>query len=121
VTTKYTFKQEYPGFVGFSDSAPPSTITMEINGELSLTQVLERFEEFLRGAGFHFDGHLDFVDDDSNNLPPNYADYEVNVDVDPNTGLDNTFFFNTDNMGSTTSITMPEEHSTYYYDYSRNK
>lgn len=111
MTTKYTFKQEYTGFSGLSESVPPSTITMEINGDVSLTQVLERFEEFLRGAGFHFDGHLDFITEE-----------EFTGDGHDGMGSTvDTFFINTDNMGSTTSITMPEEHSTYYYDYSRNK
>lgn len=64
VTTKYTFKQEYSGYTGFATEIPPSAITMEINGELSLPQVLERFEEFLRGAGFYLDGHLDIVNDE---------------------------------------------------------
>jgi hypothetical protein len=26
--------------------------------------VVEEFENFLRGCGYHFDGHLDFVDDE---------------------------------------------------------
>ena len=102
MTTKYTFKQEYPGYSGFATSTPPSTVTMEINGELSLPQVLERFEEFLRGAGFHFDGHLDFVNDEE--LPQSF---NINTDT---------------NMGSTTvtstvytmndTLTMPDRKST---------
>ena len=28
-----------------------------------LPEVLEEFETFLRGCGYYFDGHLDFVDD----------------------------------------------------------
>jgi hypothetical protein len=81
---------------------------MEVNGELTLTQVLERFEEFLRGAGFHFDGHLDFVNDE--------------VTPEPDT---NTFYVNTeawsDCSSTTSTMSLPEEHSTYYYDHSRNK
>ena len=64
VTTKYTFKQEYTGFSGLSYSSPPSTVTMEINGDLNLAQLLERFEDFLKGSGFGFEGHLDFVVDE---------------------------------------------------------
>jgi hypothetical protein len=37
---------------------------MEINGDLNLAQLLERFEDFLKGSGFGFEGHLDFVVDD---------------------------------------------------------
>lgn len=31
---------------------------------ITLPDLLEDFEEFLRGAGFHFDGHLDIVNDE---------------------------------------------------------
>lgn len=30
-----------------------------------LFDVLERFEEFLKGCGYHFNGTLDFVDEDA--------------------------------------------------------
>ena len=39
-----------------------STTTREFNAD-SLPAVLTEFELFLRGAGFYFDGNLDFVDD----------------------------------------------------------
>jgi len=124
VTTKYTFKQEYSGFTGFSEAVPPTTITMEVNGELSLPQIVERFEEFLRGAGFHFNGHLDFVNDD---------DVDDSKDQDDDNSQDQGDDINLDfgdiNIGSTyttmgdqtLTLKMPEKHSTYYYDYSRNK
>jgi hypothetical protein len=37
--------------------------TTEISADL-LPRVVEEFENFLRGCGYHFDGHLDFVDDE---------------------------------------------------------
>jgi hypothetical protein len=41
----------------------PTKNTTEIVADL-LPQVVEEFENFLRGCGYHFDGHLDFVDDE---------------------------------------------------------
>jgi hypothetical protein len=38
-------------------------ITHEVTQE-SLMSVLESFEQFLRGVGFYFDGHLDVVEDE---------------------------------------------------------
>jgi hypothetical protein len=37
--------------------------TVEFNAE-TLDDILNEFEMFLRGAGFHFEGHLDFVNED---------------------------------------------------------
>ncbi len=39
-----------------------SKITLEVQEE-SLRNVVEAFERFLKGAGFVYDGYLDFVDD----------------------------------------------------------
>ena len=39
-----------------------------------LEEVLNAFELFLRGAGFHFDGHLEFVDENNNPTNTSYAD-----------------------------------------------
>ena len=38
-------------------------VTMEVDTEC-LTDLLESFEDFLRGCGFRINGHLDVVDDD---------------------------------------------------------
>ncbi len=37
--------------------------SVEFNAE-TLDDILNEFEMFLRGAGFHFEGHLDFVNED---------------------------------------------------------
>lgn len=60
--TKYTFKQEYPGYSGMHTSSPKETVTIEFEGDITLPEMLEKFETFLRGCGFYFDAHLDFVD-----------------------------------------------------------
>ena len=39
------------------DESIDSKVTFETNNE-TLTEILEDFEQFLRGAGFHFDGQL---------------------------------------------------------------
>jgi len=39
--------------------------TVEFNGE-TLSDIVGEFEMFLRGCGFHFEGHLELVDYDAN-------------------------------------------------------
>lgn len=43
------------------DESLDSKITLETNSE-TLTDILAEFEQFLRGAGFHFDGQIDIVE-----------------------------------------------------------
>ena len=38
--------------------------TVEFNGD-SLSDIVSEFEMFLRGCGFHFEGHLELVDNDA--------------------------------------------------------
>ena len=45
------------------DEEDITTTTKEFNSEY-LYDVIENFEMFLRGCGFHFNGHLDFVQED---------------------------------------------------------
>lgn len=44
----------------------PVEITFEMPGEATLTQMLNNFESYLKACGFYFDGHLEFVDNESN-------------------------------------------------------
>lgn len=39
-------------------------ISMRIDPQSSLSDVLESFERFLKACGYCFDGHLDIVNDD---------------------------------------------------------
>ena len=94
--TKYTLKQEYPGYSGMHTSAPKETVTIEFEGDITIPEMLEKFETFLRGCGFYFDGHLDFVDEQ-------FPDW---------TGQDETEDWS-DEQGF--------EHSEYYFDTERNK
>lgn len=41
------------------------TIVHTISGESTLTDVLEAFQFFLKGCGYHFDGYVDIVDDEA--------------------------------------------------------
>jgi len=54
---KYTFISE-PS----ADWQRVSKVTFEFE-ELQLGSVVQHFEDFLRGCGFHFDGRLDFVEE----------------------------------------------------------
>ena len=39
-----------------------SKVTFEFE-EIQMVNIVQHFEEFLRGCGFHFDGRLDFVEE----------------------------------------------------------
>jgi hypothetical protein len=54
-----------------------SKVTMETNAE-SLSELLEEFECFLRGAGYYFEGKLDLVDQDDDF---SYDDEDDNEDI----------------------------------------
>lgn len=38
-------------------------VTIKIDPQSNLSDVLESFERFLRACGYYFDGHLDIVED----------------------------------------------------------
>jgi hypothetical protein len=58
--SKYTFICEHTDLYGKVDGK----ITHEVTQE-SLLSVIESFEQFLRGVGFYFDGHLDVVEEET--------------------------------------------------------
>lgn len=43
-------------------------VTVKTSAE-QLTDIISAFEDYLRGCGFHFDGRLELVDDDTDDLP----------------------------------------------------
>ena len=57
-TAKFTFDYTWRDSSGNLVSRTRNTTTEETLGE-----ILNAFELFLRGAGFYFQGHLEFVDD----------------------------------------------------------
>ena len=54
--SKYTFINENVDYNG----QPTETIKLEVEA-VHISDILESFERFLRGAGFVFEGQLDFV------------------------------------------------------------
>jgi len=56
----FTFAKEPDGTV-FESNQP--NVGMEFESQ-TLPEILLNFETFLRGCGFNFDGHLDFVVED---------------------------------------------------------
>jgi hypothetical protein len=116
VTTKFTFKQEYPGFSGMNYSSPPATVSVEVSGDLSVQQLLEKFEDFLRGAGYVFNGHI--VIEEEEDTPS--VSFGGSMD-------DNVTFFTDDSINLTgaaageTYVVTDSEHSSFYYDTERNK
>lgn len=59
--SKYTFIKE-PDPDNWLDEGD-STITVTFS-KITLEDIVSEFEYFLKGAGFHFEGHLDIVPDD---------------------------------------------------------
>ncbi len=60
---QFTFNSKFVGF-----GSPSTTVEFEAD---ALQDVLERFTDFLRGSGYHFDGYLDIVpfDEDIPEMP----------------------------------------------------
>ena len=59
--SKYTFTSEF-----VPDQLDRSNRAIKVSHEFeadTIEEVCSQFEDFLRGAGFHFDGHIDLVDD----------------------------------------------------------
>jgi len=63
--TCYTFTCEHFNYNNFTgdEKDVSSKHTVEFRAD-DLTTILEQFEMFLRGSGFHFDGQLDIVKQD---------------------------------------------------------
>lgn len=91
---KYIFKQ-------ISDYGVKAESTVEFEAD-SLSDILEQFQFFLKGCGFHFNGNIDINEEDS----------MVNYQGDGHEG-----------MGSLLSDfpNLEPEHSDYYYDTERNR
>jgi hypothetical protein len=67
-TAKFTFDYTWRGSDDELVSRTRHTTTEETLGE-----VLNAFELFLRGSGFHFDGHLEFVNEENHSTDVNYS------------------------------------------------
>ncbi len=46
-----------------------ATLTMEIPNDIAWPDLLRFFEEFMRGAGYYFDGTLDIVKEEEDEIP----------------------------------------------------
>lgn len=55
---KYTFNETD------MEEFSPVDITMDVPGDVTLTQMLYNFERYLQACGFVFDGRLDFVEEE---------------------------------------------------------
>jgi len=62
MNAKHTFKYVQEG----SEHYSPIEITFEVPTlEVTLTQMLDNFEGYLKACGFVFDGHLEVVDEET--------------------------------------------------------
>jgi len=66
---KYTFIHE-------DEQHPKTTIKHEVEGVITLTDLIENFERFLKASGYTFDGYLDIVDKESS-YPKETPEHEV--------------------------------------------
>lgn len=69
------------------------TITHQFETD-TLSDMLENFEDFLKGAGFHFEGHVDITNEDD------IKAFSIDIHESEGDGV---------------------KHSPYYYDTDRNK
>ena len=87
--------------------------TRHTTADETLGEVLNAFELFLRGAGFHFDGHLEFVDENNNPTNTSYAD--VNQPEFQNQQLEFDFvkelFTDLENFDKDTDIDLDDKKS----------
>lgn len=56
---KFTFVCEHQNIF---DGGTESKVTMEFD-EIQMSEVIEQFQDFLRGCGFYFDGRIEHVED----------------------------------------------------------
>jgi hypothetical protein len=82
-----------------------------------LPDVLTEVELFLKGAGFVFDGNLDFVNDFDTDLEPEWDDCYV----DPDFGDHGGGSVMADYPELYDEIDLPKTKSHYYFDTERNK
>jgi len=61
MSNKITFKYEWESKGEYSSNIPEKTVTHSTDAE-ALSDVLEAFEYFLKGSGFHFNGNIGIVD-----------------------------------------------------------
>lgn len=77
----FKFIQEYKDF----DGHMVQTVTFELPQDSTLTQVIEGFEHFLKGAGYQLDGYLDIVpiEQDTNEPHEWYMDKAADQEFPP--------------------------------------
>jgi hypothetical protein len=105
-TAKFTFDYTWRDTEGELVSRTRHTTTDETLGE-----VLNAFELFLRGSGFHFNGHLEFVNEDDHSTDVNYS--EVNQPEFQSQQLEfdfvNELFSDIENIDKDTDIDLDDK------------
>lgn len=84
-----------PSFTFKCDHGDGKVVTFDINEDF-LDEIITDFEYFLKGCGFHFDGRLEFVNDET------IVQEQESVFKDNNMNMDNSNI-NLDNMSVTFS------------------
>ena len=65
--TTFTYETEYSDKPIIGHCGTPRKMTVELAGDLSLPELIEQFENFIRGIGYipPDNAHLDYVDNDT--------------------------------------------------------
>lgn len=82
MATKFTFTYEDDGL------SSKDSVVFTTEGTKNLWELLEKFECFLSASGYHFDGHLEFVDNSMFDDTPSWIytdspDYDIRIDDFP--------------------------------------
>lgn len=78
----YTFKKTYKRDIGYGALSKDASLIKVKTDSDSLSDIVQAFEDFLRGCGFCFKGHLDIVDDESENETSLAEDWTVEESTD---------------------------------------
>ena len=79
-STRFTFSYDYTG------DSTGDYVSIATEGTKTIYELVEKFEDFLRATGYHFNGHLEFVDDGLDTSPLwdyETADLKINIDDYP--------------------------------------
>ena len=107
------------GKINFSQSYEDgNTITHTIRGDSSLDEVLEAFEHFLKGAGYHLpEGcHIGYEYDEDDDNDRSKDEFHIEVG---DFGAAQPIY--TDYPFADSGVEDTVEHSVYYWDKDRNK
>ena len=106
----YTFTKEDEGYSGSYSYVPPKTITHTVEADdADLYQLCAAFEDFLRGCGYVFDGHIEVVEDETDESAVAQGDSDDDTATfDPNGSDQAEFDFSEDAQDDETAAKVED-------------